>query len=52
MKGISDSSHPEDIERFNNLRDKLSDLSNVYKKKYPNCLPIPTFLIHNELQED
>lgn len=31
--------------KFNFLREKLSKISQIYQKKYPNCLPIPIHIL-------
>lgn len=36
------------FEQYNSLREKLSQVSALYRKKYPNCLPLPIQLIDKE----
>ena len=36
------------IVRYNKLREKLYKVSLIYKKKYPNCLPIPFQVIEKK----
>lgn len=43
-----DSHNGASFEEYNNLRDKLSDVSAIYRQKYPNCLPIPMEIIDKE----
>lgn len=42
------------VEQYNSLREKLSQVSEIYKKKYPNCLPLPLQVIDKdeELNEE
>ena len=50
MKKIKTKSKPS-ILKYNNLRSKLIKLSKIYKKKYPNCLPIPTYIIDQKIDK-
>lgn len=34
--------------QYNKYREKLIKLSKIYKKKYKNCLPLPTYLVENK----
>jgi hypothetical protein len=35
-------------DKYNELREKLTRVSEIYKKKYPSCLPLPTYLVENK----
>ena len=36
------------ISEYNKLREKLYNVSLIYKRKYPNCLPIPIEIINSK----
>lgn len=36
------------ITEYNKYREKLSKLSQIYKQKYPTCLPVPVYLLEKK----